>query len=161
MNFPLNQILFIDIETVPLNPDYQTLSEDYQKFWERKSSFFRSENETAADVYQRAGIYAEFGKIICISVGLVVERGGQKKFRQKSFAGHDEKQLLLDFAAMLHDYAPKGDKAFCGHNIREFDIPYISRRMLINGIQLPPMLDNWQKTLGGKSHRYPRFVEIW
>lgn len=141
MNIPLQHIMFIDIETVPLCQSYDMLSDDYKKFWERKSSFFRAETETAADVYQRAGIYAEFGKIVCISVGVMVERSGVKKFRQKSFAGDDEKSLLLDFAKMITDFSPKGDKVFCGHNIREFDMPYISRRMLIHGIPLPPMLD--------------------
>ncbi len=141
MNITLQHIMFIDIETVPLCQSYDMLSDDYKKFWDRKSSFFRAETETAGDVYQRAGIYAEFGKIVCISVGLIVERDGAKIFRQKSFADDDEKALLIDFAKMISDFSPKGDKVFCGHNIREFDMPYISRRMILHGIALPPMLD--------------------
>ncbi|HOY37972.1 MAG: 3'-5' exonuclease [Bacteroidales bacterium] len=138
----LNQVLFIDIETVPAVPVYEELSESFRKHWERKSSFFRNADESASDVYQRAGIYAEFGKIICISAGFITERNGDKHFRVKSFSGDTEKELLTEFSAMLDSFAPKGDKYFCGHNIREFDIPYISRRMLVNRIPLPEMLNN-------------------
>ncbi|NLA23485.1 MAG: 3'-5' exonuclease [Bacteroidales bacterium] len=141
MKTKLDEILFIDIETVPANPDFAGLNEDFQKFWDKKSAFFRGENETAEDVYQRAGIYAEFGKIVCISVGLLFQKDGIKKFRLKSFAGHDEKQLLNEFADMLNGYSPTGDKVFCGHNIKEFDMPYISRRMIINGIKLPEIIN--------------------
>jgi len=142
---PLGQILFIDIETVPAIPVYEELPENFKKHWERKSSFFRSPTESAADVYQRAGIYAEFGRIICISAGIMVERDNVKQFRLKSFYGDDEKQLLTEFSSMLGGFKLKGDKYFCGHNIKEFDIPYISRRMLVNRIPLPEMLDNQAK----------------
>ncbi len=137
-NLNFNDILFLDIETVPMFQDFSELSENFQKHWDKKSTYFRSETESASDVYQRAGIYAEFGKIVCISVGLIVN-GNQ--LRAKSFSGDDEKLLLTEFANMLNSWDKNGSKQLCGHNLKEFDVPYIARRMLVNGIKLPPSLD--------------------
>jgi len=133
-----NEVLFLDIETVPQHPDFNNVSENFQKHWDKKSSYFRADDETAADVYQRAGIYAEFGRIICISVGLIL---GTDKIRVKSFASDDEKALLVDFANMLNGWDKTGAKQLCGHNIKEFDVPYIARRMLVNGLKLPASID--------------------
>lgn len=136
-NLKLNEVLFLDIETVPNFPSMEKMPESFQKHWEKKSSHFRSETETASDVYQRAGIYAEFGKIICISVGFI----HNTSMRVKSFAGDDEKQLLSSFISMINMWDKSGNRLLCGHNLKEFDVPYISRRMLVNGLILPPAFD--------------------
>ncbi|MDD2199678.1 MAG: 3'-5' exonuclease [Bacteroidales bacterium] len=138
---PLSNILFLDIETVPAVPNYEEMSDNFKKHWDKKADFFCKEDDTPESIYQRAGIYAEFGKIICISVGLIIERSDGRKFRVKSFFGDDEKQLLLDFSEMLREYTVKANRFLCGHNIKEFDVPYIARRMLVNGIRLPEVID--------------------
>ncbi len=134
-------ILFLDIETVPDQPTFDHVSPVMQELWKKKSEYFRQEGESAADVYGRAGIYAEFGKIVCISVGAITLREGKRFFRAKSFAGEDEKALLVDFKQMLDVYTAKNNKNICGHNAKEFDFPFIARRMLIHGIKLPEILD--------------------
>ncbi len=146
--FKVEDVLFIDIETVPQEKEFRQVSNVLQELWDKKSTQFRKEGEAAADVYQRAGIYAEFGKIVCISAGIATIRNGLRHFRVKSFAGRDEKVLLTDFAQMLNGFTiPVGKKELdaskniCGHNIREFDFPFIARRMLINGLKLPAILD--------------------
>ncbi|MCF8335055.1 MAG: 3'-5' exonuclease [Bacteroidales bacterium] len=135
------KILFLDIETVPLFSSYSELPESEEKFWDKKSSKFRGEEETAADVYSRAGIYAEFGKVICISVGLIIDRSGTYGLRVKSFYGDDEKSLLNDFTDMLNKFSSKSDVYLCAHNGKEFDFPYIIRRLLINGLPVPEILN--------------------
>lgn len=134
-------ILFLDIETVPRKPAFEELSVEEQALWERKSSHFRNDEQTAADVYHRAGIYAEFGKIICVSVGLVVSRANGYGFRIKSFYGDDEQALLSNFAQMLEKFAAKEKAWLCAHNGREFDFPFIIRRMLVNRLAIPGLLD--------------------
>jgi DNA polymerase elongation subunit (family B) len=111
------------------------MPEQFKKFWDRKAEYLsRSEEDTAENLFQRAGIYAEFGNIVCISVGFI----SNKAFRIKSFYGDDEHQLLNDFAGLLN----KGFYQYlCAHNGKEFDFPYIARRMLIHGIRLPGMLN--------------------
>ncbi|WP_439181640.1 3'-5' exonuclease [Carboxylicivirga taeanensis] len=140
-NVRVEDIMFLDIETVPQEASFDHVSEELQGLWEKKSAYFRQESESAADVYGRAGIYAEFGKIICISVGVISARGGNRIFRVKSFAGDNELVLLEDFGQMLNHFARDAQKNICGHNAKEFDFPYIARRMLINGVRLPPILD--------------------
>ncbi|HEY3369675.1 MAG TPA: 3'-5' exonuclease [Prolixibacteraceae bacterium] len=134
-------ILFIDIETVPQHSDLMQLPENMQHLWDKKSCHFRDENQLAADVYERAGIYAEFGKIICISVGGIVQKDGKRFYKVKSFYGTDEKKLLSDFNAMLEKFTSNVKKKLCAHNGLEFDYPYIARRTLINGLKLPKILD--------------------
>lgn len=134
----LNEILFLDIETVPVHSSFDEMSDSFKSHWEKKSAYFRKDDELPSDVFQRAGIYSEFGKIVCISVGLIV---GEDSFRVKSFAGEDEKKLLEDFSKMLISWDKTGTKQLCGHNLKEFDVPYIARRMLVNGLGLPPSLD--------------------
>jgi DNA polymerase elongation subunit (family B) len=140
-NVQIENIVFLDIETVPQTAAFDELPETSQKLWEKKSSFIRSEEQTASEVYQRAGIYAEFGKIICISVGLIHTDQGQKKIRLKSFAGKDEHQILVDFGLLLKALSAKKNFLLCAHNGKEFDFPYIARRTLINGLDLPVSLD--------------------
>jgi len=135
------KILFLDIETVPRYSSFSELPEKEEEFWDKKSSRFREEDETAADVYSRAGIYAEFGKVICISVTLIVNRSGTYGLRVKSFYGDDEQALLKDFTGMLNKFSEKSDVYLCAHNGKEFDFPYIIRRLLINGLTVPEILN--------------------
>jgi len=129
------------VETVPNTAQYSELSPEARQLWSDKSRQFKqSENDTPETLYERAGIYAEFGKIICISVGYLQDSAGERRFHLRSYAGDEEKIVLQQFAAMLSAW-DKAGRFLCGHNIREFDVPYLCRRMLINGIPLPPMLD--------------------
>ncbi len=138
-NIKKEQVLFIDIETVPQQPAYELLSETGQQFWNKKADILKkSADDTPASLYPRAGIYAEFGKIICISAGFFSRDGN---FRMKSFAGDDETLVLTGFAEMLHGYFGKPEHRLCAHNGKEFDFPYLCRRMLIHGIRLPNALD--------------------
>ena len=134
-------ILFIDIETVPQKADFTELPEHFQKLWDKKSVYFRDENQAASDVYERAGIYAEFGRIICISAGVIIQKNGERFYRVKSFHDTDEKKLLLAFNDMLEKFTSNPGKKLCAHNGIEFDYPYIARRTLINGLRLPRILD--------------------
>ena len=134
-------VLFLDIETVPQNPDFNSLSERFQVLWEKKSVFFRDKDQTAGDVYQRAGIYAEFGKIICISVGIIKIQNGIKTYRIKSYFGDDEAKLIAEFFDMLNKLCSQKEIFLCAHNGKEFDYPYIARRALINGLDIPAILD--------------------
>lgn len=132
-------VLFIDIETVPMQPRFDMLPERMQKLWEKKADRLKSnDNDTPVTLFPRAGIYSEFGKIICISAGMF--RNGH--FRIKSYAGHEEKALLADFANLLNQHFNKPEHLLCAHNGREFDYPYIARRMMINGVHIPSILDN-------------------
>ncbi|MBP7184966.1 MAG: 3'-5' exonuclease [Saprospiraceae bacterium] len=147
--FDINSILFIDIETVPLVGSFEELSDPLQELWGNKckSILKKSEDlsydEIAATFSERAGIFAEFGKIICISVGFVRSKIGEESIlRLKSFHGNNERKILEDFSAMLEKNFNSPSKHFlCGHNLREFDIPYICRRMVINRLHLPDMLN--------------------
>ena len=134
-----NKILFIDIETVPQIEKYEELDSTMQELWAHKCKTFRnSEDKTPTEQYQRAGIYAEFGKIICISTAVLTE-GANSQFRIKTFSGNDEKEVLIKFCEMLLNM--KGNWKFCGHNIKEFDIPFIARRLIINDLQVPNNLN--------------------
>lgn len=134
-------ILFIDIETAPQYPIFEDQPEAFQKLWEKKSMYFRKEEQTAADVYERAGIYAEFGKIICISAGFITQKQGERFYRVKSFHDDDEKKLLSQFNQMLEKFTAYPGKRVCAHNGIEFDFPYIARRSIIHGLKLPKILD--------------------
>lgn len=135
-------ILFLDVETVPHQSHYDQLSKEEKQHWDNKARYIVKEKETASDVYQRAGIYAEFGKIICISVGFVQKEKNETYFRVKSFFGDDEKVLLNDFIALLNKSFNRNTHLLCAHNGKEFDFPYLSRRILINGLRLPKLLNN-------------------
>ena len=134
-------ILFIDIETAPQKPEFSELPEHFQKLWDKKSIHFRNENQLPADVYERAGIYAEFGRIICISSGVIIQKNGERFYRVKSYHDTDEKKLLIAFNEMLEKFTANPGKKLCAHNGQEFDYPYIARRTLINGLRLPKILD--------------------
>jgi uncharacterized protein YprB with RNaseH-like and TPR domain len=140
-NINPGDIMFLDIETVPLKASFNGLDPLMQALWEKKSVNFRKDDQTACDVYQRAGIYAEFGKIICISVGLLKDKNPHG-FRLKSFYGDDERSILTEFSAMILKFSKNREALLCAHNGKEFDYPYIARRMIINGIQIPEILNN-------------------
>lgn len=141
-NIKVEDVMFLDIETVPGSASYELLDPLMKTLWDKKSKQFRSEEQTSEQVYERAGIYSEFGKIICISVGLIKGKN-PFSFRLKSFFGDDEKTLLSDFSDMLQKFSGKNtDAILCAHNGKEFDYPYIARRMVINGLIIPEILDN-------------------
>lgn len=136
-NIPLDQILFIDIETVPLHAVYEELPEKERELWNKKAGMISKTEETPEDLYHRAGIYAEFGKVICISAGYL----NKDEFRLKSFYGHDEKELLINFSGMLRGFFRDDNRFLCAHNGKEFDFPFLARRMLINRLPVPEVLD--------------------
>ena len=141
-NIRVEDVMFLDIETVPASASYETLTPAIQNLWDKKSRQFRTPEQTAHDAYERAGIYSEFGKIICISVGLIRDKN-PFKFRLKSFYGKDEKSLLTEFSGMLSKFSRTNiDAVLCAHNGKEFDFPYIARRMIINRLTIPGILDN-------------------
>ena len=137
----LEKVLFIDIETVAQHPEFDQLAADIKAHWVKKSQFIGAENETTEDTYGRAGIYAEFGKIVCISVGFIRLENNIKTLRVKSYANEEEAILLTDFFDLLNKHYTHRDALLCAHNGKEFDFPYIARRALINGIAIPDILD--------------------
>ena len=138
----LQKVLFLDIETVPQSYDYKDLDETTAALFDRKTRFQQKEGKPVDEIYEeRGGILSEFGKIVCISVGFVHETTTGKEMRLKSFYHDDEETLLKDFARLLNDNYNSPYHLLCGHNGKEFDFPYIARRMLINGIKLPNALD--------------------
>lgn len=157
----IRDILFLDIETIGVVENYNHLTERFKTQWARKAGFFkREENQTDEDLfYERAGIYAEFGKIIVIAIGKFAENeNGATVFKTKSFAGPDEKKLLEDFKSVL-DKTDSTKTKLCAHNGKEFDFPYLSRRMLVNGIALPVLLN----LSGTKKWEVPHLdtMEMW
>lgn len=142
----VEKILFLDVETVCGEKSYDALDERMQKLWNKKSDKFQNADKSLlpSDLYfEKAGIQAEFGKIICISCGYIQIENNELKIKTKSFYGEDEYILLTDFGNMLTNFFSKetAAKKVCTHNGKEFDIPYICRRMLINGVELPKILD--------------------
>lgn len=145
MDNRLKNLLILDIETVALTKDYDELSPGLKKHWDRKASFIRNEEELTSDELftSKAGIYSEFGKVIVVAFAIFHERdNGELALRVKSMAGHDEKELLQNIKTFLETKFDPEYLKLCAHNGREFDFPYLSRRMLINGIGLPYVLDN-------------------
>lgn len=144
-NINPENLIFLDIETVSQKARFDELDETWQELWTIKTGMLnrRSDAEATPDErYNEAAIYAEFGKIICISVGAFRKQSdGSMKFHLKSFAGDDEKQLLIEFADMLNKRQEKGAFQLCAHNGKEFDFPYIARRMTINKLKLPAAID--------------------
>jgi DNA polymerase elongation subunit (family B) len=138
----LEEVLFIDIETVPQEQAFEKLDEETKQLWTDKSRYSREKNSiTVEESYREAGIYAEFGKIVCISVGYFALRMQERVLRVTSFFGHDEFKLLADFSELLETRTGHPFRLLCAHNGKEFDFPYICRRMLIHRIKLPAMLD--------------------
>ncbi|OYU95108.1 MAG: 3'-5' exonuclease [Bacteroidetes bacterium B1(2017)] len=141
-NLDLTKILILDIETVPQYPSFDEVPDKWQHLWTKKSATLRkADGESESDVYPRAGIYAEFGKIVCISCGFFSSSGRSYQFRVKSFYGNDEVKLLSDFNYMLERHFSDPGNSLCAHNGKEFDYPYIARRCLLNGLEIPSLLD--------------------
>jgi 3'-5' exonuclease len=153
----LENILFLDIETVPEQPVFSSLNDAKKELWEQKSQYQRGEI-SAEDFYERAGIWAEFGKIICISVGYFTFQGDIRQFRVTSFYG-DEVKILKDFKNLLIAHFSHAKHLLCAHNGKEFDFPYIARRMIINHIELPYKLN----LFGKKPWEVPHLdtLEMW
>ena len=143
----LQKIMFLDIETVPITSDFSELSGELSHLWEDKFTTIQkrmpekyNEDTTAAEAFNNsAGIYSEFGKIVCISVGFIHFQDHEMNFRTKSFSGDNEKLLLSEFLQLITRFCVTKEQTLCGHNIKEFDVPYICRRLLINGLKLPPV----------------------
>ena len=140
----LDNILFLDIETVPEVATFPELSKEKQELFALKTEYQRKDDITAEEFYERAGIWAEFGKIICISVGYFVNVGSNRSFRVKSFSGK-ETEILEEFKKLLENHFDKPYHLLCAHNGKEFDFPYIARRMVINQIKLPAKLNLFGK----------------
>ncbi len=144
----LSKILFLDIETVPMVEYFEQLSDSMQTLWLTKYSSIKrlakQELDEVADddgYFRNAGIFSEFSKIVCISVGFFYRKQGQWSIRIKSFCGDDEKAILTDFDDMIQQLFQRDNYFLCGHNIKEFDIPFICRRFLINGLLLPSAIN--------------------
>jgi len=137
----LQNLLIIDIETVPQYRKFEEMPLHLQVLWELKTVYQRKE-VSAEDFYERAGIWAEFGKIVCISAG-VFTSPENNALRIKSYCCDEETVLLEDFATMLS--RQPANKILCAHNGKEFDFPYLCRRMLVNGITIPPQLQTFGK----------------
>jgi len=154
----LDNILFLDIETVPEYQYFQDLDDETKLLWELKTRYQRKEDFTPEEFYDRAGIWAEFGKIVCISVGYFVIRESSRNFRVTSFHG-EEIKILKDFKNLLETHFHKPQHLLCAHNGKEFDFPYIARRMIINRIEIPFKLD----LFGKKPWEVPHLdtLEMW
>lgn len=154
---PSNKVLFLDIETVPEVENWNQLSDNWKELWSKKIEKQLPEGKTVEEFYEkRAGILAEFGKIICISCGIIVEKD---KFYLTSYYGDNESKILTDFNKMLSANYFNSQLILCAHNGKEFDFPFMARRMLINGIELPSIL-NLQ---GKKPWEIPHLdtMELW
>jgi len=167
LNNELQKIMFLDIETVPQTSDFSELNKELGHLWEDKFNHIHkrmpekyADDTTAAEAFNNsAGIYSEFGKIVCISVGFIYYQTNTMHFRSKSFYGNDEKLILAEFSELITKFCTTKDHTICGHNIKEFDIPYICRRMLINDIRLPSIFD-----ISGKKPWEINFIdtlELW
>jgi 3'-5' exonuclease len=154
----LENILFLDIETVPEQENFNSLDDDMKQLWEAKTQYQRKDDFTGEAFYDRAGIWAEFGKIVCISVGYFIIKGDVRNFRVTSFFG-EEKKILLDFNNLLNTHFNLSQHVLCGHNAKEFDIPFMARRMIINQITIPNKLN----LFGKKPWEIPHLdtLELW
>lgn len=155
----LQNILFLDIETVPQEKDWTSLPEKSQLLFEQKTHYQRKDDVTPDQFYQRAGIWAEFGKIICISVAYLVKHQNDRQLRVTSFFGSDEHKILTDFKTLLDTHFAHKNKVLCAHNGKEFDFPFIARRMIIHQIPLPKKLN----LFGKKPWEVPHLdtLELW
>jgi len=156
----LDKILFLDIETAPLVYKFGDLSEASAKLYLDKNRFLIDRDKLSPDqAYEKAGVLAEFSKIICISCGFIQQNGKDRKIRIRSFSGDNEKDLLNDFVKMIESHYNSSNSVLCGHNAKEFDFPFIARRLLINRIDIPFVLD----LAGKKPWEIPHLdtMELW
>ena len=161
---PLENFLVIDIETVSAKQHYNSLSAEWQQLWEDKVNRTLPEDTTADQYYpQRAGVMAEFSKVVCISLGYFKKENSSYQFRVKSIFSHVEKELLQNFITTINQLeAANHHWSFTGHNIKEFDIPFLCRRLLINGIPIPaiPRFSEYE-TLGNQYDRHFSILAVW
>jgi DNA polymerase elongation subunit (family B) len=160
MSPELHNILFIDIETVAQASGYHHLPERYKTHWARKAGFLKREpHQTDEDLYhERAGIYAEFGQVVCVVVGMLFDNDQrQLALKTKTFCTENEVLLLKNLRDLFEKLEPGA--RLCAHNGKEFDYPYLSRRMLIHGIPLPAILN----LAGRKPWEVPHLdtLELW
>ncbi len=141
----LKHILFIDIETVPEKSSFSEVDNFRQNLFAEKTKYQRKDEFSPEEFYDRAGIWAEFGKIICISVGFFNNFDKDRTFRLKSFYGTDEIKILNDFKSLLEGHFSEKHHLLCAHNGKEFDFPYLARRMIINSIAIPEKLNLFGK----------------
>jgi predicted PolB exonuclease-like 3'-5' exonuclease len=130
----IEHILFIDIETAPIHYTYKELSQSEKELWDKKWMYLK--DATSEQHYAKAGIYAEFAKVVCIGLGYISEG----KFRTKAIAGDDEKEILVEFSKLLQKHFNTKDHFLCAHNGKEFDFPFLCRRLLVNKLPLPKLL---------------------
>ncbi|MEN9244654.1 MAG: ribonuclease H-like domain-containing protein [Gloeomargarita sp. DG02_5_bins_242] len=146
----IEKLIFIDIETVSGLAEFSALEPEMQFFWEKKArQYYKAENDPNFDVNrsysEKAGLFSEFNRVVCVSFGYIRFQGGQAQAKIKSIYSKDEKAILSETSELLKQNKP-ADYRLCGHNIKEFDCPTLARRMLINGISpLPPSLNNYGK----------------
>jgi len=156
INIPINKILFLDIETVGLCRNWEGCKENHPNIAEQFVKYFdwflkrfpednvetdglEEELQKMNDVYEkRSALVPEFAKIICVSMAFMTKDG----IKQQTFSNHDEKQLLMDVRDLL-DRCHKLDFYLCGHNLKNFDIPMLAKRMIINGIMPSKILPSY------------------
>jgi len=157
-NIDLQNILFIDIETVPEIENYENLDEVTKELFEQKTAYQRKDEITAEAFYDKAAIWAEFGKIVCLSAGYFTFKNDERQFRVTSLYGL-EKEILENFYTLLQNFFNEPKHILCGHNIKEFDIPFIARRFLIHHLALPEKLN----LIGKKAWETPLLdtMELW
>jgi uncharacterized protein YprB with RNaseH-like and TPR domain len=159
-NISIHNILFLDIETVPIAPTFSDLDDEFQSLWAEKTRWQRNSTQSPEQFYGiKAGIMAEFAKVICISVGYIYQKKGKNAFRLKSFYGHDEAQILQEFKQLLDQKFNSSKHYLCAHNGKEFDYPFLCRRMIVHSVPLPKLLN-----LSGKKPwevRHLDTMEMW
>lgn len=137
----LEGVMFVDIETASVTHTYEDLPERFRGLWDKKAALLNKREETPLppeELYpQRAAIFAEFGKVVCISAGYIKYEQDRPTFRCKSYYGADEAAILREFGEALNQFMARPERNLCAHNGKEFDFPYLGRRYLINGLPLP------------------------
>ena len=159
LKIKMNNVLFLDIETVPQKEYWSEVPQLTQELFSKKTAYQRKEDISAENFYERAGIWAEFGKIICISVAYFTSNMQERNLRVTSFSGNDEKELLIDFKKLLDTHFNLANHVLCAHNGKEFDFPYIARRMIVHQVELPSKLN----LFGKKPWEVPHLdtMELW
>ncbi|MDI1234878.1 MAG: 3'-5' exonuclease [bacterium] len=158
-NIQLQDLLVLDLETVSQQKLFDDLDEEWQDLWARKAGAINNPEIIPSKIYDRAAIYAEFGKIVCIGLGIFHHLDGELHLKVKSIHGHDEKVLLQEFVNLLNSKFNGPKHMMVAHNGKEFDFPYLCRRLLINGIDIPAILD-----VAGKKPWETNFIdtmELW
>ena len=155
----LGNVLFLDIETVPFVESFEELNEQQKKLWDARSVYLRKEGKEASEVWTNAGLFAEFGKIVCISAGIFSRLTEPRRFRIKSFYGNDEVKIIRDFSGLIRKFRKGRELRLCAHNGKEFDFPFLARRIVILGEKLPEELN-----IAGKKPWELNFIdtlELW